>query len=103
MLGLLIDSGLPVIRSLKITGGSLSNRLYKLKTQEVIDAVRDGGKISDPQTESDKRSNFGDWIIWKQVMDHATSAKSPIILVTDDRKEDWWEEENGKSRIVCKP
>jgi len=58
---------------------------------------KDGGKISDPKTESDKRSNFGDWIIWKQVMDYAISAKKPIIFVTDDRKEDWWEEEYGKT------
>lgn len=46
MLGILIESGLPVIKALKITGNSLSNRLYKLKVQEVIDDVRVGGKIS---------------------------------------------------------
>lgn len=53
MLGLLIDSGLPVIRSLKITGGALSNRLYRLKTQEVINVVKDGGKISDSLADSE--------------------------------------------------
>lgn len=45
-LGLLIESGLPVIRSLKITGESLKNRLYKVKTQEIINHVKIGGKIS---------------------------------------------------------
>lgn len=45
-LGILIDAGLPVIAALKIAGGSISNRLYKLKAQEVINEVREGSKIS---------------------------------------------------------
>jgi len=53
MLGLLVESGLPVIRSLKIIGGALSSRLYKLKTQEVINVVKDGGKISDSLADSE--------------------------------------------------
>lgn len=47
MLGLLIDSGLPVVKALKITGGTISNKLYKLKIQEVIDNVKNGQKVSD--------------------------------------------------------
>ena len=47
MIGLLIDSGLPVVKALKITGGSISNKLYKLKIQEVIDRVKNGQKVSD--------------------------------------------------------
>ncbi|MBI4231642.1 type II secretion system F family protein [Candidatus Peregrinibacteria bacterium] len=46
LLGILVESGLPVIKALQITGNSLSNRLYKLKMQEVINHVRDGQKIS---------------------------------------------------------
>lgn len=47
LLGLLIESGLPVIKSLKIAGSSLSNRVYKAQVQEIIDNVRVGGKISE--------------------------------------------------------
>lgn len=46
MLGILIEAGLPVIRALKITGNGISNRVYKLKVQEVIDEVKAGSKIS---------------------------------------------------------
>ncbi|MDA1061226.1 MAG: type II secretion system F family protein, partial [bacterium] len=46
MLGILIEAGLPVIKVLRITGNSLSNRIYKLKVQEIIEEVRIGGKIS---------------------------------------------------------
>lgn len=46
LLGILIDAGLPVITALKITGNSISNRVYKLKIQEIINSVKEGGKIS---------------------------------------------------------
>ncbi len=53
MLGILIEAGLPVIKALKITGGALSNRIYKLKTQEIINGVKAGGKISDNLRDSE--------------------------------------------------
>ncbi|MFH1284571.1 MAG: type II secretion system F family protein [Candidatus Peregrinibacteria bacterium] len=52
LLGLLIESGLPVIRAIKIAGTSLSNRVYRLKAQEVINFVSKGGKISDSMADS---------------------------------------------------
>jgi len=53
LVGLLIEAGLPVIRAIAITGGSISNKLYKLKIQEVMSAVRDGRRISDSLTDSE--------------------------------------------------
>jgi type II secretory pathway component PulF len=53
LLGLLIDSGLPVIKCLKISGGALSNRIYKLQIQEVLNRVKDGGKISETLMENE--------------------------------------------------
>jgi len=35
-------------------------------------------------------SQYGDLLLWFQVIDQARETKKPIILVTDDRKEDWW-------------
>lgn len=42
--------------------------------------------------EADKTGfqKFGDLIIWKQILHYAKKIKKPIILITDDRKEDWW-------------
>ncbi len=53
MLGILIDSGLPIIASLKITGNALKNRIYKLKVQEVLNEVKNGKKISECLRDSD--------------------------------------------------
>lgn len=33
---------------------------------------------------------YGDLIIWKQVIEYAKIKKQPLILITDDLKEDWW-------------
>lgn len=50
----------------------------------------------DAQTKKDD-GKFGDLIIWLQMIDYAKQTKSPIILVTDDVKEDWWLRINGKT------
>jgi type IV pilus assembly protein PilC len=47
MLGLLVEAGIPVEKVLKVTGNALSNRIYKLKVQEIVDNVKTGAKISD--------------------------------------------------------
>jgi len=52
LLGILIESGLPVIKTLQIIGGSLNNELYKIKTWEVIKRVQAGEKISENLKES---------------------------------------------------
>jgi hypothetical protein len=33
---------------------------------------------------------YGDFIIWRQIIDHARTSSSDIIFITDDNKEDWW-------------
>lgn len=32
---------------------------------------------------------FGDYTLWRQTLDEATKRKLPILLVTNDQKEDW--------------
>jgi hypothetical protein len=40
---------------------------------------------------------FGDLIIWKQLVDKAKSDGVPIIFVSDDRKDDWWWVHGGRT------
>lgn len=44
---------------------------------------------------SNKR--FGDFIVWKQILNRASKDNASIILVTDDKKEDWWVRLKGKT------
>lgn len=34
---------------------------------------------------------YGDYILWRQLLEKAKSSKTPVIFVTSERKEDWWE------------
>lgn len=41
---------------------------------------------------------FGDLILWRQLIAHAKSVKAKsVLLVTADKKEDWWWREQGKT------
>jgi hypothetical protein len=43
----------------------------------------DSSKKPEPQS-------FADYIGWQQILDHGTSDSCALILITDDRKDDWW-------------
>ncbi len=40
---------------------------------------------------------YGDLLVWKQIMNKSKELKKAVILVTDDRKEDWWVRFKGKT------
>lgn len=68
----------------------------KRYSEKIPPGYMDSSKHKDPKSKAEKRSNFGDWILWKQVLDMAESDAKSVILVTDDRKEDWWLSAMGK-------
>jgi hypothetical protein len=39
---------------------------------------------------------YGDVVMWFQLIEHAQASKLPLILITDDDKEDWWLISEGK-------
>ena len=46
--------------------------------------------------DKDGLGKYGDLILWYQIINHAKSIKKPIILITDEKKDDWWLKINGK-------
>lgn len=54
-------------------------------------------KQKQPPGYEDGIGNYGDLILWHQIMDYAKAQQKPIILVIDDRKKDWWREISGKT------
>ena len=37
-----------------------------------------------------EEEGVGDYLLWEQTIDRAELTKKPVLLVTDDEKEDWW-------------
>jgi hypothetical protein len=40
---------------------------------------------------------YGDFVVWLQIIEYAKVTKKPVILITDDAKEDWWLKFKGKT------
>jgi type IV pilus assembly protein PilC len=52
VMGLLIDSGVYVMKSLQITGNAVPNKVYQAKAEEIIERVKNGGKISESMSDT---------------------------------------------------
>lgn len=50
--------------------------------------------FKDDSKEEEKK--YGDFLIWKQILDFAKNESRPIILITGDKKEDWWTKKSGE-------
>jgi hypothetical protein len=42
---------------------------------------------------------YGDYILWRQLIDAAKREGRPVVLVTDDEKEDWWRLFDRRTRL----
>lgn len=43
------------------------------------------------------KSEYGDLIVWKQIIDKAKDDNTSIVFITDDVKEDWWDKVRGRT------
>jgi hypothetical protein len=79
-------------------GGSYKQEEYKdiyKKGKDRYDAQIPPGYM-DKSKKPDDTDQYGDLVLWLQLLDHAKVEQRPIILVTDDGKEDWWREIRGE-------
>lgn len=56
-----------------------------------------GYKDSKKESSDDPYRKFGDLLVWKQTIDHAKDKNKSVIFITDDKKEDWWLEQSGRT------
>lgn len=66
-------------------------------TQKIPPGFKDGSKSGDSEIFLEKCRKYGDLIVWTQVIDKAIELNKGVVLVTDDKKEDWWEKFKGKT------
>ncbi|MGZ3630591.1 MAG: PIN-like domain-containing protein [Ktedonobacteraceae bacterium] len=82
----------------RIGGKYLSKRLeeiYKEFEQRFRLQIPPGYRDKNPKREGLKK--YGDGVLWFQLIDYAKSHGKPIILMTDDQKDDWWRIDKGKT------
>jgi len=64
-----------------------------IRAKERIAAKQPPGYMDEKKPEPDR---YGDALIWFEMLDHAKAVERPIMLLTDDLKEDWWQIEGGE-------
>ena len=62
-----------------------------------------GYKDANKSTENNDNNAYGDLIYWKQILDYAKETSSDVVLVTGDKKDDWWAKTEDKKIIGPRP
>ena len=60
---------------------------------DIPPGYRDGKKDGS----GDPYRKYGDLIIWRQLIKKAKDATKDVIFITDDKKDDWWLEQSGRT------
>lgn len=68
---------------------------WKDAASDADDLEQLDGQANEPKGKQQKRGKvggkqYGDYILWMEILHKAKGDKKPIILVVDDLKEDWW-------------
>lgn len=82
-----------------IFSNAVGSQFEDLTSETEKARVRKEKRIPPGYLDDDKDGDrpYGDYFLWRQVLNHAASEQKPIILVTSERKEDWWERISGKT------
>ena len=71
--------------------------IYKEGAQRYKELIPPGFADLDNKKNKGSRHLYGDLIWWKQAMDYAKAKKCDLVIVTDDKKEDWWYKVSGET------
>lgn len=74
------------------------------KEEELVQLRQEGERRLEnqipPGFKDDKKTGddrFGDFFVWEQILRYSENQNKPIIFITGDKKEDWWEIVSGKT------
>jgi hypothetical protein len=92
----------PVLEALaKLFDGAVGEDFTE---EELVEATKEGKRRVDLKippgfldSKKDGARPYGDYFMWRQILDHAAAERRPVIFVTSEGKEDWWEKASGKT------
>jgi hypothetical protein len=64
-------------------------------------AAEDRYKVKIPPGYQDEKKDigrkYGDYLVWRQILDWAKGSATHLIFITDDQKDDWWDRAHGQT------
>jgi hypothetical protein len=85
----------------QIFGGSVGENFKDSEIDSIkTEAEKRKNELIPPgylDNEKDGDRSYGDYFLWRQILEYAKETQRPIILVTSERKEDWWEIISGRT------
>lgn len=84
------------------TSAEKLEEIYNEGKKRYQDKVPPGYKDLQDKKDKPEQSLYGDLIVWRQTIEHIKSNQTPVLFVTDDNKEDWWDK-NGRKTIKPRP
>ena len=89
----------------EIFNGKTGKAFSQDRAQEIIalgeeryDAkIPPGYKDSNKDSLDDPLRKYGDLVVWLQLIDYAKENNCSVVFITDDKKEDWWLEQAGRT------
>lgn len=91
----------PKNKIIELFDGRVGDEFSNEKLLEIhLDAETRFKLKTPPGYEDAKKSipeKYGDVVIWFQLIEFAKVKQKPLIFVTNDKKEDWWLKEQGKT------
>jgi hypothetical protein len=70
--------------------------LYKEGEKRYANDIPPGYCDEKNKKDKPKRHLYGDFIVWKQTINHCKELSKSVIFITDDHKPDWWDKADGK-------
>ncbi|WMI72159.1 PIN-like domain-containing protein [Aminobacterium sp. MB27-C1] len=50
-------------------------------------------------SKKDNGNKYGDYFIWEEIISEAKERKMPVMFISDDKKDDWWEKGEKSKKI----
>lgn len=71
--------------------------LIKLGEKRYDSKIPPGYKDANKDSLEDPLRKYGDLLVWLQTIDYAKENQCSVVFITDDKKEDWWLEQSGRT------
>jgi hypothetical protein len=100
----LISNDVFLARLLSIVGNDVGEPFSSDKAREEYARRKAGGipPFCNLDDDKDESRRIGDVVIWLEILERFKDSNMPLIFVTDDRKENWWQD-SGEGRRDPQP